>query len=527
MKSRLSIQKRLMIPVVLLGLVALISNVLSVFSIYNVNANAAKIADEHMTAASQLAEIRCSVLNIHKMALSHIVATDYQTMITVAGQIKEEEKKLDGYLDLYESYVKDDTEVYKELLEHYDAFKHTLVDIICASADSRTEEAYACANDEVAVHGGAVEEDIAKLTASISEETAGARQRLRRVYQTSVLIAGISIAAGAVLVIVSVSIILKYVVKPIKNMMATLHGSSERIDTVTGEVLGRTRTSNQSAKDLNSLIQALSAAIGKVARNASDINGRVSDINTDISGMVAECAGITGYAAAMKKRASDMEHGAQANTEIISKKASGILVVLNEAIENSKSVEQVNSLSKEILSISSSTNLIALNASIEASRAGEAGRGFAVVATEIRNLADSCASTASRIQEVNQVVTDAVNNLSKSAQELIDYLNETILKEFQTFVREGQQYMDDASHIEQEMDEFHRKSRRLQDSMTNIAGSMERITTAIDEGAGGISGAAGSTRSLAGNIADITGRMDINKEIVEELQKQTEVFANL
>lgn len=53
------------------------------------------------------------------------------------------------------------------------------------------------------------------------------------------------------------------------------------------------------------------------------------------------------------------------------------------------------------------------------------------------------------------------------------------------------------------------------------------ITAAIGEGAGGISGAAGSTRSLAGNIADITGRMDINKEIVEQLREQTEVFANL
>ena len=149
------------------------------------------------------------------------------------------------------------------------------------------------------------------------------------------------------------------------------------------------------------------------------------------------------------------------------------------------------------------------------------------MATEIRDLADSCTSTATRIQEVNQVVTNAVANLSQNAQELIDYLNETILKEFQNFVGAGRQYMEDACRIEQNMDEFHNQSRHLQSAMTQIAASMEKITAAIDEGAGGISGAAGSTRSLAGNIADITGRMDINKEIVEELQKQTEVFANL
>lgn len=527
MKSRISIQKRLMIPVILLGAVALLASVLSVFSINNVNANAAQIADRQMAAAAQLSEIRCSVLNIQKMALSHIVAADYQTMIHVTAQIKEEEAKLDESLSRYQSYGKEDKAVYKQLMQEYENLKHALVRLVCASADSKTQQAYACANDEAAVYGAALEGGIAKLTASINQQTALARQQLRSVYHTSLMIAGISAAASAVLVIAAVSIISSYVVKPIKNMMQILHGSSQRIDTVTGEVLGRTKTSNQSAKDLYSLIRALSSAIQKVARNASSINRSISDISTDVNGMVKECAQITGYASDMKKRASHLEQTAQSNTEIISTKASDILVVLNEAIENSKSVEQVNSLSREILAISSTTNLIALNASIEASRAGEAGKGFAVVATEIRELADSCASTATRIQEVNQVVTRAVANLSGNAQELVDYLNHTILKEFQNFVSAGKQYRLDAAYIEQNMDDFHNKSMHLQNAMIEISASMESITQAIDEGAGGISGAAGNTRSLAGNIADITGRMDINKEIVEELQKQTEVFANL
>ena len=62
------------------------------------------------------------------------------------------------------------------------------------------------------------------------------------------------------------------------------------------------------------------------------------------------------------------------------KKVGNILDVLNKAIEDSKSVDQVNNLTNDILNISSQTNLLALNASIEAARAGEAGKGFAVVA---------------------------------------------------------------------------------------------------------------------------------------------------
>ena len=48
----------------------------------------------------------------------------------------------------------------------------------------------------------------------------------------------------------------------------------------------------------------------------------------------------------------------------------------------------------------------------------------------------------------------------------------------------------------------------------------------IDEGAAGITGVADSTKSLVSDMADITDRMDINREIVEELKKQMEVFSD-
>ena len=201
--------------------------------------------------------------------------------------------------------------------------------------------------------------------------------------------------------------------------------------------------------------------------------------------------------------------------------------MLGEAIENSKSVDQVNSLTNEIVAISSTTNLIALNASVEAMRAGDAGNGFAVVAQEIKSLADSCGETAGRIQEVNEVVTKAVHNLSRHSQDMADYLSGTILKEFQEFVHSGRQYKEDADYVQEMIDAFNSRTDRLRNSMNEIADSIGSITKALDEGASGITGVAGSTKSLVDDMADITGRMDVNREIVEELKKQMEVFADL
>ena len=87
--KHISLKQRLIIPIALLGIVALLSNILSIINIHNVNASAANIADNYMDANNRLAEICQSSMNIHKMALSHIVATDYDTMILLVRQIKE------------------------------------------------------------------------------------------------------------------------------------------------------------------------------------------------------------------------------------------------------------------------------------------------------------------------------------------------------------------------------------------------------------------------------------------------------
>ncbi len=527
MKKKLSIQQRLIFPIILLGIVAFISNVLSVFNINNVNFNASKIVDNYMVGLETLQNIRHTTTNIHKMALSHIVATDYSTMITIVAQIKEEEKTLEAYLKEYKNYVTEDGEaVYTQLLENYDSFKHALVYLVCFSADSKTQDAYAYANGDVAHFGSAIASNTDELYTIVSERTASARQKLSFVYIVSLIIAVASVVTCLVLVLAAIRIIKKYVIKPIKGTVDTLQESSQKLDEVTGEVLKHTRTSGKSARDLSALTGSLSMAIQKVASNAVIINSSVANIKEDVHDMAEECSAITNYSSEMKIRANEMEAAAQTNTEVIQKKVADILEVLEEAIENSKSVEQVNKLTKDIVSISSTTNLIALNASIEAMRAGKAGKGFSAVALEIKSLANSCSETAGRIQEVNQVVTNAVHNLSKHSQDMADYLSETILIEFKEFVRSGRQYKEDANYVKEMIDAFNSRTDRLRHSMIEIADSIESITKAIDGGAVEITGVADSTKSLVEDMADITGRMDTNQEIVEELKKQMEVFAD-
>lgn len=526
--KNISLKHRLIIPIALLGIVAVLSNILSILNIRNVNMSAANIADNYMDGKDRLAEICQSSMNIHKMALSHIVATDYDTMTTLVGQIKQEEALLEEKLQEFEPYVMPkDRAQYEVLLSDYDSFRHALVFLVCASASHRTQDAYGFANGDVALYAGAMEADIDVLNASISAQTAAAREQLSAAYMISLAVGAAAALICVLLVFADLKLIASYVVVPIKSILKTIKESSGRINLMTGEVLKRTRASRASASDLSALAEQLSTTIQEVAGNVSDINENADNVRQDVQDMAEECSAITKYSADMDVRADEMQQSAQNSARITGAKSEEILLSLNEAIAKSRSVDQIEKLTGEILSIAQQTQLIALNAAVEAARAGKAGKGFAVVAEEVRDLANSSQEAANRIQEVNSVVTAAVYNLSDNAQNLVEYMSGSVLTEFQMFVQAGSQYKEDAAYIRRSMADFHERASRLKHSMQGIADSIGTITTAISEGANGITGAAGNTRKLAGDMEDITERMGVNQEIVRELEKETVVFDNL
>ena len=526
--KNISLKRRLILPIALLGIVALISNILSILNIRNVNASAANISDNYMDSKSRLAEICQSSMEIHKMALSHIVATDYNTMIVLVEQIKEEEALLDQMLSDYEPHViTEDQPQYQALLQDYASFKHALVRLVCASASHKTMDAYTLANEDVASSAAAMDADINALTDSISRQTSEARARLSSVYLESLIIGITAAAACLLLVFADVRLITKYVVTPVKSILNTIRESSGRINHMTEAVLKRTKDSKENAASLSALAEQLSATIQEVAGNVSVINDNTENVRTDVDSITEECSAITAYTVQMNSRADLMQQSAQSSARSTKRKTEELLESLNEAIEKSKSVNQIQTLTGEILAIAQQTRLISLNASVEATNAGPAGKGFAVVASEVRALADSSQKTANRIQSVNRVVTTAVSNLSEHAQYLIQYMNQSVLKEFQSFVESGSQYKEDAAYIRQTMDEFYQQTERLKQSMSEIADSIRIITNVIDEGANGITGVAGNTKSLADDMEEITQRMDTSLEVVEELEKETAVFDHL
>lgn len=256
-------------------------------------------------------------------------------------------------------------------------------------------------------------------------------------------------------------------------------------------------------------MQSLSGKMGEVSSTATAVNRNVKAVGDHVIELAQASEDLLSYASQMSKRADEMQTNAENNRQNTSDVMGKILIGLNQSIEESKSVEKVNILTKEILSISSKTNLLALNASIEAARAGEAGRGFAVVANEIRELADSSRIAANNIQEINSQVVGAVQGLITNSDNIVKYVNETVMPDYDGFVSAGSQYNSDASYINEIVSEVSRMAVDLRTLVKDITSEVSNITESIEASSDGVNQSALRIRELGGEIDMLV--KDINK----------------
>lgn len=576
MKKKSSVIAKLIIPVAVLGCIAIMIAGVSLYSMTAVQKESNQISGEGVRATICMDEINLAFANTQKLTLALCAEPSKDLYEYVASQLTEYQSNVDSYekelLAMDHYFTADDIQLMNETFDLLTEAQGTTVELMQTAMAGDSAAAVAKANSVMTEWSDTIAVNMDTLISRNDELVKQNIQEQKDLYNQNMILSLILLAISFVAFVIVVVVIIKTVVKPLRkqtselteiideikgghgdltkrvtvksmdeigqssiginhfietlqNIMSNIISNSNVLDGVVGNVASSVAASSDNANDISAIMEELSATMEEVSATTNSVSENTTAAEGKVQKMADQTKVMSQYAQDMKKRATELEHTATENMNSTNEMIGEITTEMNQALENSKSVEKVAQLTADILSISSQTNLLALNASIEAARAGEAGKGFAVVADEIRQLADSSRETANNIQTINEQVIEAVQGLVVSSEKIVGYINENILPDYRAFVQGGQQYNDDATHIDNTMAEYAGEAQDILATMMEMTEAIEGISRAVEESANGVTDAATNIDSLVQSMSTVNGQMEENSTVAKNLKEESAAFA--
>ena len=310
---------------------------------------------------------------------------------------------------------------------------------------------------------------------------------------------------------------LQGVIKDVKEGASVLSTSSD-------SMVVKIQSASDNVTNTSAAMEELAASMENVSTTAIDLNDKVFEVREATNAIDAEAKEGASKANEIKMAADEIKKEATEKKDNTGAKMEELSRVLEVSVKESEQVNQIGDLTNEILDIASQTNLLALNASIEAARAGEAGKGFAVVADEISKLAANSRDTAGNIQEISAKVTAAVKTLSDNAVQVIEFINENVLADYDAFVETGSKFEDTATMIDEMLATFSDKADNLNNVMNEMADRIETISNSVNESSNAIGMSAQAATEIVGEIQGINEAMDQNNDVTKQLNASTQKF---
>lgn len=578
MKKKSSVIAKLIIPVAVLGCIAIMIAGVSLYSMTAVQKESNQISGEGVRATICMDEINLAFANTQKLTLALCAEPSKDLYEYVASQLTEYQSNVDSYekelLAMDHYFTADDIQLMNETFDLLTEAQGKTVELMQTAMAGDSAAAVAKANSVMTEWSDTIAVNMDTLISRNDELVKQNIQEQKDLYNQNMILSLILLAISFVAFVMVVVVIIKTVVKPLRkqtselteiideikgghgdltkrvtvksmdeigqssiginhfietlqNIMSNIISNSNVLDGVVGNVASSVAASSDNANDISAIMEELSATMEEVSATTNSVSENTTAAEGKVQKMADQTKVMSQYAQDMKKRATELEHTATENMNSTNEMIGEITTEMNQALENSKSVEKVAQLTADILSISSQTNLLALNASIEAARAGEAGKGFAVVADEIRQLADSSRETANNIQTINEQVIEAVQGLVVSSEKIVGYINENILPDYRAFVQGGQQYNDDATHIDNTMAEYASEAQDILATMMEMTEAIEGISRAVEESANGVTDAATNIDSLVQSMSTVNGQMEENSTVAKNLKEESAAFASV
>ena len=271
------------------------------------------------------------------------------------------------------------------------------------------------------------------------------------------------------------------------RMMKDISSTSERISESAEELHRIAATVSDNANSNSATAEQLSASMEQTSFNTQAISGEVQEIGQNTADITTKAQEGVSLSEEIMHRAEKLKADTGQASSRTKNMYESVKNASEIAIERSRAVSKINELARNIMEIASQTSLLSLNASIEAARAGEQGRGFAVVAGEIGKLAEQSSQTVSGITQIVTEVNAAVGQMESSLNAALEFLDQTVLADYENFMQISEQYTDDAKFVNRTMSDINVSIDELDQTITRITDALAQINGSISETSIGVS----------------------------------------
>ena len=313
-------------------------------------------------------------------------------------------------------------------------------------------------------------------------------------------------------------------IRQIRSLVKEVAQSTEDI-LATGQELNSTVNDNvRIMSHMNAEIEDISMNMEKSSSSSQILSENLSESAENI----AEFAENVNEIRKMVQQANESAQKTSAMAKENRKNALDSIFAMQKKMEETSrdagKIEKVKQIAEEISSIAGQTRILSLNAQIEAARAGSMGAGFAVVATKVGTLSNDIDRAVAEINDINSQVLSAVGALSAASEELIRFVSEDVVKDYDAFADLGEAYGTTTDTIRVQMTEIGNQSSNISQTISDISVDVQQIASTVISAADSANELARSTNQISESLESLNYASQKNTEQSEKLGAQVEKY---